>query len=100
MAFLTAACSPEADPGELRELLMESGLAESHIEISGPDADGFLWAVYDMREDCELQLKWNGEGEVLVLGTQTEGYFQEAPEGTELESFGPADLTKTCEGEF
>src|SRR5690625_6527484 len=70
VALLVSACSPEADPGELRDLLVENGLAETHIDISGPDAEGILWATYDMREDCELQLKWDGEEEVLVLRSE------------------------------
>lgn len=100
VALLVFACSPEADPEELRDLLVDSGLAETHIDISGPDAEGILWATYAMREDCELQLKWNGEEEILVLGTHTDGYLQEAPEGATLESFDPAELTQTCDGKF
>ena len=100
VALLVSACSPEADPEELRDLLVDSGLAETHIDISGPDAEGILWATYAMREDCELQLKWDGEEEILVLGTHTDGYLQEAPEGATLESFDPAELTQTCDGKF
>lgn len=100
VVLLASSCTSETDPGELRDLLVEDGLVEAHIEVSGPDAEGILWATYDMREDCELQLRWDGEGEVLVLGSHTEGYFQEAPEGTTLESFDPAALTQTCDGKF
>lgn len=100
VVLLASACSSEANPGELRELLVESGLAEQHIEITGPDADGLLWVTYDIHEGCELQLKWDGEGEVLVLGTQAEGYFQEAPDGTALEGYSPTGLTRTCDGRF
>src|SRR5699024_6817978 len=98
--LLASACSSDADPEELRELLVENGLTEEHIEITGPDADGLLWVTYDIHEDCELQLKWDGEGEILVLGTHAEGYFQEAPDETALEGYSPTGLTRTCDGRF
>src|SRR5699024_6864413 len=100
VALLVSACSPEADPGELRDLLVENGSAETHIDISDHEAEGLHRATDALRGDCELPVESDVEEEVLVLGTHTDGYLQEAPEGATLESFDPVELTQTCDGKF